>query len=154
MIGILSQLHILLNVAMALILGGIIGSERERSNKPAGARTQAIVAGAAALIVSVGAVVDSINHLGDPTRAMHGVITGIGFLGAGIMSGAGQFAGRGITTATTVFMTAGIGSVVGLGAPITALGTTLLVLLTLRLGTLINKNIYPKKIDVDDPELV
>ena len=150
MISIASQFHIILNVLIAVLLGAVVGFERERSNKPAGARTQALVAGACALVVSAGAVVDTLHNYGDPTRAMHAVITGIGFLGAGIMSGAGEWAGRGITTATTVFTTAGIGSVVGLDMPIAALGATLIVIISLRLGHVLKK--VRKRDDMDEPK--
>jgi len=148
MISVASQLHVLLLVLIATFFGAIIGLERERSNKPAGARTQSLVAGACALVVGAGAVVDQIYGLGDPTRAMHAVITGIGFLGAGIMTGAGEWAGRGITTATTVFTTAGIGAVVGLNMPITGFGATIIVLVALRLSRVIKK---VRRNDMDEP---
>ena len=148
-ISLLSQLHVLLLVLIATVLGSIIGLERERSLKPAGARTQALVAGASSLVVAAGAVINEAYGLGDPTRAMHAVITGIGFLGAGIMSGAGEWAGRGITTATTVFTTAGIGAVVGLNMPITGLGATIIVLLALRSANIIKK--VNRRNDIDEP---
>lgn len=149
MISVVDQLQVLLLVLIATILGGLIGYERERSNKPAGTRTQALVAGASSLVVSAGALVNEFYGLGDPTRAMHAVITGIGFLGAGIMSASGAWAGRGITTATTVFSTAGIGAVVGLNMPITGVGATLIVLSALRFNQFLGKI---KKDDIDEPK--
>lgn len=149
MVSLSGQFHILLMVLLAAILGALIGLERERANKPAGARTQSLVAAAASMVVSAGAVIDQIHNTGDPTRAMHAVITGIGFLGAGIMSGGGKWAGRGITTATTVFTTAAIGCIVGLDMPITGLGATVIVLISLRLGRILKKVV--KRDDIDEP---
>lgn len=130
------QFELILLVLFSGFLGALIGLERERSDKPAGTRTQALVCSASALIVGVGNILGSTSDFGDPARALQAVITGIGFLGAGTivhsMDGAGRTAG--ITTAATVFATAGIGVAVGAGAPIAAAGGTLGILLTLRGG--------------------
>ncbi|HEY2921955.1 MAG TPA: MgtC/SapB family protein, partial [Candidatus Binatia bacterium] len=87
----LTQLTIIGEVALAILLGGIIGIEREVANKPAGFRTHMLVAGAAALLVGLGdalirrfgASVDSELISSDPIRIVGAVITGISFLGAG-----------------------------------------------------------------------
>src|SRR5262245_19064185 len=85
------QLEVLAEVAMAMLLGAVIGLERELAGKPAGLRTHMMVAGAAALLVSLGDVLrvrfgnrDDIDLVqSDPIRVVEAVITGVSFLGAG-----------------------------------------------------------------------
>ena len=79
------QLEVFLDAAIAAILGSIIGWERDRAGKSAGPRTMALVACASASVVAIGSVLDINARYGDPTRAMHAIITGIGFLGAGLI---------------------------------------------------------------------
>jgi hypothetical protein len=87
----LTQLQVIAEVALAILLGGVIGIERELANKPAGFRTHMLVAGSAALLVGLGealvqrfatsdyaAIIQS-----DPMRIVGAIITGISFLGAG-----------------------------------------------------------------------
>ena len=138
MIEISEQLHVLATVAYATILGAMIGFEREKADKPAGTRTQALVAGAAALIVATGAVVGSLSEFGDPTRSMHAVVTGIGFLGGSVIL-ASKRGVQGVTTAATVFTTAAIGASVGLGFHITAFGFVIIVVTVLRTGQVFNR---------------
>jgi putative Mg2+ transporter-C (MgtC) family protein len=134
MLNIWSQLSVLALTALAVVLGGLIGWERRQADKPTGIRTCSIVSGASALIVALGAEIQNVVGMGDPTRALHAVITGIGFLGAGaIYIPAKNRPAGGMTTAATVFATAAIGVTVGLGAPISAIGVTALVLVVLRL---------------------
>lgn len=131
-IAILDQLQVLLDAVVASALGGIIGWERDRAGKSAGPRTMALVATAASMVVSIGVIVDRNAALGDPTRAMHAVITGIGFLGAGLIFNGKASGVQGVTTAATVFATAAVGSAVGLGFQISAIGITVLLLVILR----------------------
>ena len=139
-IPIIHQLEIVGSVFIAAILGALIGLERERADKPAGLRTMALIASAASLVVALGEHVNQLAPgIGDPTRALHGVITGIGFLGAGTIAvGTGMRQG-GVTTAATVFVTAAVGITVGMGAPISAVLATLLVLGALRMGGVLEK---------------
>lgn len=134
MLNIWSQLSILGLTSLAVVLGGLIGWERRQADKPTGIRTCSIVSGASALIVALGAEIQNEIGMGDPTRALHAVITGIGFLGAGaIYMPARNRPAGGMTTAATVFATAAIGVTVGLGAPVAAAGVTIMVLIVLRL---------------------
>lgn len=133
LISLQDQALILGFTALAGIFGAFIGVERRRAEKPMGTRTHALVAAASALIVSLGSAVNEAHNLGDPTRALHAVITGIGFLGAGAIYGGTKRPATGLTTAATVFMTAAIGVATGLGAPLAGFGVTLLTLATLRL---------------------
>lgn len=126
------QATVIIDATIAALLGSIIGWERDRAGKSAGPRTMALVASAAATIVALGAAIDNIHKLGDPTRAMHGVITGIGFLGAGLIFTNKRSGTQGVTTAATVFATAGMGISVGLGFQVVGVGFTLIILLILR----------------------
>jgi putative Mg2+ transporter-C (MgtC) family protein len=136
-----TEFQILAYVAVAMLLGAIIGLEREFKDKPAGLRTHMLVAGAAALLVSLGDVLTSHFQLelggqvvqADPIRIIEAVITGVSFLGAGtiIRSRAGGQV-EGLTTAASLLVAAAVGSCVALGQIILALGITVLVLITLR----------------------
>ena len=125
------QLEVLWLTALAAALGAVVGLERKQARKAAGLRTQALVAAASALIVALGRAVEFISDAGDPTRPLHAVITGIGFLGAGsIIHSKHGFSG--VTTAAAVFTTSAIGVTVGLGAPVAAAGATVVALFVLR----------------------
>lgn len=147
MIPIIDQLQITLYTLMAAFLGAVIGLERERAEKPAGMRTMSLIAASSSLIVSLGTVVNEFyGGLGDPTRALHGVITGIGFLGAGTIAINNRVSRGGhLTTAATVFAAAAVGVTVGLGAPVAAFGVTLLILGALRMGVFLEKIGVKKK---------
>jgi putative Mg2+ transporter-C (MgtC) family protein len=122
-------------------LGSIIGWERDRAGKSAGPRTMALVAGASASIVAIGSVLDSNARYGDPTRALHAVITGIGFLGAGLIFNARKSGVQGVTTAATVFATAAMAVGVGLGFQITGVAFTLIIMLVLRSTQVIERTV-------------
>lgn len=119
-------------VALAMVLGGAVGYERAHAAKAAGVRTNALVAGAAALVVLLGDALLGGAAGGDTTRALHGVITGIGFLGAGTIVKGDDGQAGGLTTAATIFTVAAIGATTGAGYPVLAIGGAVLVLLVLR----------------------
>jgi putative Mg2+ transporter-C (MgtC) family protein len=138
----LTELEILGSVVVALILGGLIGLEREDAEKPAGLRTHMLVAAASTLIIHLGDVVishfrvETVGNLvqADPLRAIEAVITGVSFLGAGtILRRRHGKAVEGLTTAASILFTAALGVSVALSQYIVAVGATLLALLTLRL---------------------
>ncbi len=131
-IDIWQQYVVVINAAVAAILGSIIGWERDRAGKSAGPRTMALVGSASAAVVAIGAVLDVQADFGDPTRAMHAVITGIGFLGAGLIFTNRSGGTQGVTTAATVFATAAMGVAVGLGFQIAGVGLTIIILAILR----------------------
>ncbi len=126
------QSVVIIDGAIAAILGSIIGWERDRAGKSAGPRTMALVAAASATIVAIGAVLNVTSDSGDPTRALHAVITGIGFLGAGLIFTSKISGTQGVTTAATVFTTAAMGVAVGLGFQVVGFGLTVIILLILR----------------------
>jgi putative Mg2+ transporter-C (MgtC) family protein len=103
---------------LAGVLGALVGTERESRGHPAGIRTQALVALAAALMTGVGAE-GFVGSAADPTRVASQVVTGIGFIGAGVIL---QHRGtvRGLTTAATLWLSAALGIAVGAGVIISA----------------------------------
>ena len=131
-IDIRQQVTVIINAALAAVLGSVIGWERDRAGKSAGPRTMALVGAASAAVVAIGAVLDVEADFGDPTRAMHAVITGIGFLGAGLIFTNRSGGTQGVTTAATVFATAAMGVAVGLGFQVAGLGLTFIILAILR----------------------
>ena len=131
-IGLWQQATVIIDAGIAGILGSAIGWERDRAGKSIGPRTMALVGTSAASIVAVGAVLDHNAHLGDPTRTIQAIMTGIGFLGAGLIFQTKRSGTQGVTTAATVFATAAMGCSVGLGFQVGGAGLTLIILIILR----------------------
>lgn len=107
-------LRVALRLCVAVLLGGVIGLERERTGKWAGVRTHMMVALGAALFTVV--PLEAGVRSADFSRVIQGLATGIGFLGGGVilkMSAEAQI--RGLTTAAGVWTTAGVGMAVGAG---------------------------------------
>jgi putative Mg2+ transporter-C (MgtC) family protein len=126
------QVGLVLKVGIAAVLGGIIGWERDRAGKNAGIRTHMLVAAASALAVGLGELAVSQANSGDPTRMMHAVFTGIGFIGGGMIWTSKKANGPlGLTSAATILLVAGLGAAVGLGAPIVGAAVCVLALFTL-----------------------
>jgi len=141
-VGIWQQLSVIIDAMIAAVLGSLIGWERDRAGKSAGPRTMALVGSASAVIVAIGAVMDVTEKYGDPTRALHAVITGIGFLGAGLIFTDKHSSGiQGVTTAATVFSTAAVGVAVGLGFQVVGAGLTVVILIILRSTQVIEKSL-------------
>ena len=112
---------------IASLLGGLVGYERELKRKAAGLRTHMLVALGAALFVLVPVQVGMSPE--DISRVIQGLVTGIGFLGAGtILKGNSAEDVKGLTTAAGIWLTAAIGVAVGLGHEATAVLSTLLAL--------------------------
>ena len=113
------ELVIIGRVLLALVLGGLIGMERTLHGRAAGFRTHALVCLASALLMMAAVYQGrwmSTNVVGtiDPTRTAQGIMTGIGFLGAGVIFKEGLTV-RGLTTAASIWITAAIGIQVGIG---------------------------------------
>ena len=102
-----------LRLFAALLAGALIGLERQRSNKSAGIRTNTLVAMGACMFVLVGVSISELDGT-DPSRIISQIITGVGFLGAGVIL---QHKGsiRGLTTAATVWCSAALGVLGGMG---------------------------------------
>ncbi len=137
MIGQLAIQDILIRLALALLLGGVVGFERERDSQPAGLRTHMILVLGACLaaIISeeMGATFGS-----DPTRLAAQVVSGIGFLGAGAILRFG-FNIKGLTTATTLWTMAIVGLALGFGYYVIAVITTAFMLIILTVMNIIEK---------------
>jgi putative Mg2+ transporter-C (MgtC) family protein len=119
----------LLRLALAGVLGGLIGLERELREREAGLRTHLLVSVGAALFTIAGAYgFDSVRV--DPTRIAAQIVTGIGFLGAGAIIRQG-FSVRGLTTAATLWVVAAVGLASGAGYYSGAVITTAVVLVAL-----------------------
>jgi len=131
-----SVTEVALRLLVAIAIGGLIGWDRERADKPAGLRTHMLVALGSASFTLLGFEVG--DHLSpktgegfDPTRVLQGVIGGIGFLGAGaIIQNRGHVSG--ITTAASVWVAGALGSATGVGAYVLAVFTAIMAFAVLR----------------------
>ncbi|MDY6907378.1 MAG: MgtC/SapB family protein [Chloroflexota bacterium] len=124
------EIDMLLRLLLAVVLGAIIGFERQHAGKPAGLRTH--------MMVCIGAALFTIASIygfggGDPSRVAAGVVVGIGFLGAGTIIRTQEGVLHGLTTASGIWVVAAIGLAAGAGLYILAPVTTLIVLIVLRL---------------------
>ncbi|MGH8019095.1 MAG: MgtC/SapB family protein [Opitutaceae bacterium] len=140
MIRIEEELMWLGRLAAAMAFAGILGWEREKVGKSAGLRTHMLVAfGAALVAILAEAIADDFSGYGDrlrfdPLRVLEAVLTGVGFLGAGMIFLAkdGERV-KGLTTAASIWATAGVGVATGVGEYVLAGGGTLLVFVVLHL---------------------
>jgi len=128
---------VLIHLLVAMLAGGLIGLERSYYGRPAGIRTHTIVCMASSLLMLVtiyqrdwfaGAMIETVRV--DPTRMAQGIMTGIGFLGAGVIMKEGVSV-RGLTTAASIWITAAIGILAGVGFYSALILVTLLTLATL-----------------------
>ena len=150
--GILMLGTVLGKLFIAAILGGIIGYERHMRGRPAGLRTHLLVCIGVTLMMLVSEHIfvqyqghghDSILRI-DPARIAAQVVTGIGFLGAGtIIRSRGSI--RGLTTAASLWVVAGIGLAVGSGFILPAIFTTVLTIAILILNALVEKKLKRNK---------
>jgi len=131
--------QVTMRLALAAVLGGVLGYERENRGKAAGLRTHMLVALGAALFVVIpdqaGAMDDAMS------RVIQGVVAGVGFLCAGTIIKSDDNVGhiRGLTTAAGLWLTAAMGVAVGLGYLTTAVLSTLLALMVLHLVPLMTE---------------
>lgn len=133
-----SQLELAARIIVAMLLGGVIGIEREINDHPAGLRTHIMVSVGAALFGIISAYGfdafdaprDRTTYQVDVTRVASNVVTGVGFLGGGAILKYGATV-RGLTTAASLWATAAIGLGAGLGTYVVCLVTTAVVLVSL-----------------------
>lgn len=122
------HLEVLLQLVLAILLGGAIGLERELSGKPAGLRTNILICIGATLFTALSMKM-SLGR-GDPARVAAQILPGVGFIGAGtILHARGSVTG--LTSAATIWVVAAIGMALGAGDYPLALGSALLVMLIL-----------------------
>ncbi|HIF98784.1 MAG TPA: MgtC/SapB family protein [Myxococcales bacterium] len=101
-----------IRVAVAVFSGGLIGVERQMRGKPVGVRTSILICLGTSIFVELGGVSGSVQA--DPTRVLGQVVTGVGFLGAGVIISRGGVV-IGVTTAAVIWILAAIGACIGLG---------------------------------------
>ncbi len=131
------QMEIVGRLALAAILGGIIGLEREYRGYPAGVRTMALVCMGSTLFAD-----DSSLFGGDSSRITAQIVSGIGFLGAGLIFREG-YSVKGVTTAATIWTVAAIGIAIGGEVYIVAVFAALFAVILLELRV-VTKNIRPR----------
>jgi putative Mg2+ transporter-C (MgtC) family protein len=150
-----AQLVLVAKVAMAMVLGGLVGLERDLAAKPAGLRTHMLVAGAGALLVGLGptlftqtvAAVGGEGLRADPYRLLEAMITGVSFLGAGTIIVHRDRHVEGLTTAASLLFSGGVGVAVALDRYLLALGVVVLALVTLRFLPKVTNRIDSKPAD-------
>lgn len=153
-----SELDVLLRVSLAALLGGLVGLERERAGKAAGLRTHMLVAAGAALFVGLAELlVLEFSTFGehlrfDPIRVIEAVVAGVSFLGAGtIFFARREHVVHGLTTAASLWATAGLGLAAGLGRYVLAGGATLLFFVILHVLLWAERRWRPEDPDLHRP---
>jgi putative Mg2+ transporter-C (MgtC) family protein len=118
-----------IGIGVAVLCGGIVGFERQIRGKPAGIRTNILICLGTAIFVQLSTLFGGQNT--DPTRVLGQVVTGIGFLGAGVIIARGGHV-KGVTSAAVIWTLAGIGAMIGFGllAPAIALAVVTVGILT------------------------
>jgi len=111
-------------IGMALLCGAIVGLERQLRGKPAGVRTSILICTSTSVFIHLGDV--AAGTTGDPVRVLGQLVTGVGFLGAGVIM-AREGTVTGVTTAAVIWVLAAIGAAIGLRV---YLGALVLALLT------------------------
>jgi putative Mg2+ transporter-C (MgtC) family protein len=129
--------EIVIPFLLALCLGGVIGLERSHSGHSAGFRTYSLVALASTMLMWIATSATGWNAavlggtmLSDPSRVVQGILTGVGFLGAGVIVKDG-FTIRGLTTAASIWVTASLGIMVGSAQYTAAILATMMTLVAL-----------------------
>ena len=141
--------RVIIRLLAAMILGGLVGIQRQHSHKPAGLRTHMLVClGTAVFVTSCGAVGMAVDA---QSRVIQGIVTGLGFIGAGsILKLSHEHEIKGLTTAAGVWMTAAIGVTIGLGALGIAIVATILTLIILAVATRFEKFVQEKRTEPNE----
>ncbi len=144
----------LIGLLTSFICGGLIGLERRLSGKAAGIRTSILICTGAYAFVALSTEVAN-NNSSDNSRVLGQIITGIGFIGAGVMFNRGKKT-KGVTTAAVIWVLAGIGSFIGFNKFGAAVGITLLTIFVLsvlgRLETYINNFLKKRQTNTNDDD--
>jgi len=138
----------MVRLALAALLGGIIGLERELKRKPAGLRTNMFICFGSAMFTILSTELAGEWGIGDHTRIAAQIIPGIGFIGAGsILHDKGGVSG--ITTAATIFVVASIGMAVGGGLYVMAIFSAMLIYLALHLLGILERRLNLKALTMN-----
>jgi putative Mg2+ transporter-C (MgtC) family protein len=154
------ELAVIGRIALAMLLGGAIGFEREMANRPAGFRTHMMVCGMATMLIALAdPILDHARERGsgpvlnaDPIRIVEAIVAGVSFLGAGTIFRRGGTHVEGLTTAASLFAVAAIGIAVGARQYVLAIAVTLLILLVLRVVLLVEQRLPSKNESPPPPE--
>ena len=122
------KLDLMLQLALAVVLGGAVGLERELGGKPAGLRTNILICMGSVLYTKLSI---ALGTAGDSSRVAAQIVTGVGFIGAGTILHA-RGAVVGLTSAATIWVVAAVGVALGAGLTLEAVGTTLFVIIVLQ----------------------
>ncbi len=145
----IADIDILIRIIFAIVLGSVIGLERELTNKSAGLRTQIMVCLGSCIftILSIYGFSTAVTlyPLGDPSRVAAQIITGIGFIGAGTVLRQGLTV-TGLTTASTLWIAAAIGMACGCGKLSIAVVSTILAIAVLVLVRIVELKIMPRNL--------
>jgi len=147
-----TQVHDLIAMLISAVLGTVVGWERQLGRKPAGLRTHVLVClGSTMFVLQAPHAIQAFGMRSfDPTRIVHGVITGVGFLGAGsILRQEGYVAG--LTTAASIWIVAAIGTAVGVHAYALAAVGTVLTLIVLEWYRWIERRLSPQSENSESP---
>ena len=128
-----TALAVVLRIVIAVLVGGIIGLEREMKNRAAGLRTYILVCVGACIIMLTNQYIYQVTAVGDPVRMGAQVVSGIGFLGAGTIIVTKRNRIKGLTTAAGLWSTAGLGLALGVGFYEAALTGAFAILLVITL---------------------
>ena len=148
---------VFLRLLCALIVGVVIGTEREYTHRPAGMRTHMLVSLGASVVMIMGQLVfvqyQQYGATPDPARMAAQVITGVGFLGAGTILREGP-TGKGLTTAASLWATACLGLAAGAGYYIVALAGMVFIFVTLTIFEIIQKKLVGTHRASEDYQIV
>lgn len=141
----ISLLDIIWRLLCALLVGIVIGTEREYTHRPAGMRTHMLVSLGSCVVMIIGQLIfvqyRELNATPDPARMAAQVITGVGFLGAGTILREGPTV-KGLTTAASLWSTACLGLAAGAGYYILAVAGMLFIFITLTIFEVIQKKLF------------
>jgi len=152
------QIEIAMRLVVAAIAGMAVGLNRDIHNKPIGMRTLGLVSIGSAIVILSGSVYEGLHFAQDAvSRVVQGILTGLGFLGAGaIIRGKHGTEVQGLTTASTVWIAASLGITAGLGAWFITVAGTVMTLFLLTFGKDIEEKLIrifskqPKTVQDDD----
>jgi putative Mg2+ transporter-C (MgtC) family protein len=148
----LDSMDIVLRLTAATLVGGAIGLDRDLRGKPTGVRTMGIVALGSALIVMASQFPAYTVDQAAASRVMQGIVTGIGFLGAGVIL-RNPSGGRihGLTTAAAIWLTACMGAACGAGAWFLVLTAAVLVTAIIAFGKRLERS-FERRFPHEDPD--
>ena len=132
---VLTESEIFTRLIMAAFIGAIIGAERQIHKRPAGMRTHGLICVGATLFTIISGFYDQ-----DPARISAGIVTGIGFLAAGVVFRSEKHL-QGITTAAEIWVLAAIGIAIGAGLYYAAIATAIIVLVLLVPGVSLEQDV-------------